>query len=33
VTYVRERAHHDYVPRRPVYRVKRVKEKRVYTGN
>lgn len=33
VTYVRERAHHHYVPRHPVYRVKRVKEKRVYTGS
>ena len=33
VTYVRERVRHHYVARRPIYRVKRVKDKRVYTGS
>ena len=33
VTYVRERIRHHYVARHPVYRVKRIKEKRVYTGS
>jgi hypothetical protein len=33
VTYVRERGQAHYVPRRPVYRIKRVKEKRVYIGS
>ncbi len=33
VTYVREHSHHRYVRPHPVYRVKRVKEKRVYTGD
>lgn len=33
VTYVREHGHHRHVPQRPVYRTKRIKEKRVYTGS
>ena len=33
VTYVPVRGHHHHVTRRPAYHVKRVKEKRVYTGS
>lgn len=33
VTYVRERIGHHQVPHRPVYRAKRIKEKRVYIGS